>query len=291
MQKWKLLVLLGMAFALIACGGAGSDSDSNDSSDNASTGETDTTTATLNVDGRLKSSSTERITSNSTPHKYKVAVSKVELLQSEDDENPVTVLDASVRRADFAVRELTNDRTRIARASTLGVGTYTHLRMTIVMVAQQIDYLTVNDNARRGSFIQIFEDYDNSDGDVGFLPSASLLQGDVLGHTFSEDFSSNFTWMHLTQNQAIEHVETRDDAVLNITPGSNIRTIALDTPVTLNEGDEKTVVVDFDVTNTFSWEDLDEDSLFEPVTDDFDTDLNRPDFTVQMPTLDVIEVE
>jgi hypothetical protein len=225
-----------------------------------------------------------------TPIEFMAAVLKFEGLRGEDDANPGVIFDAEGDAYQAAIVDL-NEEGQPLYEGEIGpehLGTYTHARITVAAAGQLITFYDETGTSGEKGYAEAFQDFDNSDGAVEELPAGEIQRGDVL--VIEEE---SFHWFEIDASKTYSHSDVRAevDAYQDATPGDAVQVVELSEPVTIEAAGAYELVIDFDVTDTFSYTDVDSDGQFEPLSDDHDGTANGFTFSIEVPVITVSEAE
>jgi hypothetical protein len=221
--------------------------------------------------------------SGADPYEYHVVVKKFELLEGTDDATPVVIYESD---NSYYFADLTGIDPTYLGSGMVDPGIYTHCRTTIVAISQQIDVFT--DNPIKKTYVKAYQDFDNSDSITTDMPSDLISKGDVL--VYEED---GFNWFEINELKEYSFSLVKSDVTSYNAPvddGEDVQTVELTSPVTIEEGKKYTGTLTFEVDGTFIWEDTDDDSQFEPTSDDHSGLMNGFTFDILMPQITAVAV-
>jgi len=221
-----------------------------------------------------------------TPINFLTEKQKIEGLRGEDDANPGVVFDAAGNTKNTVVVDL-NETGQHLYDGEIGpdhLGTYTHVRITLAAAGQVITYADPTGTTAEKGYLEAYQDFDNSDGGSGGFPVGAIQHGDVL--TAEE---GSFHWFEIDAAKVYTHSEVRADvdAYQDPTPPEAVQVIELAEPVAIESGGAYELLIDFNVTDTFEYTDVDADALFEPTGDDHDGTANGISFRIKAPVISV----
>ena len=221
-----------------------------------------------------------------TPQEFGAAIVKAELLRGADDSDPGVIFDAEDGDADAAIIDLTEEALTIynGNISAQYLGTYTHARLTVAAGSQLIGYTDAAGSPQTQTFAEFYQDVDNSDGGYDLLPTGQIELGDVL----LED-GGDFVWFQIDETGAFSSSDDRDGvtAYQDASPGEAVQLIELSESFVIEAGGSYTLHATFELTDTFSYDDVDADGAFEPLSDDHDGTMNGIDFGILVPGLSI----
>ena len=111
-----------------------------------------------------------------------------------------------------------------------------------------------------------YQGFNNSNGSVDVLPNTEISKGDVL--TMEE---SIFNWFQIDTSKIYTYSTNRSDVTpyqASVISGEEVKLIEFTAPLTIQEGKKYYGTLTFNVDDTFTFDDLDDDQKFEPTVDD-----------------------
>jgi len=240
-------------------------------------------TATLSF--RASASATAK--SLQTPQEFAVVVLHAEMLRGTDDANPGVIFDAiSTPVSGPAIVDLTETDIEIwsGEVPAAYFGTYTHVRATIAAAGQTITFTDEVGVDQTASYVEFYQDVDNSAGTYTDLPSGTIQSGDVL------IWDGGLKWFEIDETATYSASATRTDVTpyQDANPNDAIQTIAIEQEFTITSNGDHTLVANFNITDTFEYVDIDTDSAFEPLSDDHDGTMNGFTCAIHIPAVSIV---
>jgi hypothetical protein len=221
-----------------------------------------------------------------TPSQFKAAIYKFEGLRGADDSNPAVIFDLETPGFVPAIVDLTEQDQQLfsGEVPERYLGRYTHCRITLGAAGQEIRYRDASAVDQTQRYIEFLEEFDNAAGVYDVLPRSLIGRGDVLIAS-----ASGYQWFEIDASKQSHTSAVRSALVPyhDPTPGDAVQLIELTEPVLINEGGDYNLLINFDVTDTFSYGDRDGDGFFEPLSDDHDGTINGFEFSIGVPAISV----